>query len=105
MLKENGFDYEASVSVNEEYYPTRDYEGLSLPAGVYTSLKIELGEGKGANWWCVLFPQVCVGCARPSEALAQVGFTPNQIKLLTEQENEGYTVKFKLVELYKQIFG
>ena len=105
VLYANGMDYTASVSLGEEYYPTRDYEGISLPAGKYLSLKIELGKAEGKNWWCVLFPQVCVGCARPAEAMAQVGFTPNQIKLLTEQEDGGYTVKFKLLEIIEGIFG
>ncbi|MBQ9117414.1 MAG: stage II sporulation protein R, partial [Clostridia bacterium] len=78
---------------------------ITLPAGQYASLKIELGKAEGKNWWCVLFPQVCVGCARPAEALAEVGFTANQIKLLTEQEEHEYVVKFKLLEIVEGIFG
>ncbi len=105
VLKENGTEYTATVSVVKEHYPTRDYEGISLPAGEYTSLKISLGNAEGKNWWCVLFPQVCVGTARPTEALAEVGFTPNQIRLLTEHEDYEYVVKFKLVELIESIFG
>lgn len=104
VLKSNGFDYTARVSVVLEDYPTRDYEGISLPAGEYTSLKIELGEAKGQNWWCVLFPQVCVGTARPTEALAEVGFTPNQIRVLTDHDDYEYVVKFKLLEIFEGIF-
>ena len=105
ILKENGFDYTAKVSVVKEEYPTRDYEGISLPAGKYTSLKIELGKAEGQNWWCVLFPQVCIGTSKPSEALAEVGFTPNQIRLLTEGDEGEYVVKFKLLEIFEGIFG
>lgn len=105
ILKAEGVNYTATVSVVKEHYPTRDYEGISLPAGNYTSLKIELGEADGKNWWCVLFPQVCVGTARPTEALSEVGFTPNQIRLLTEHEDYEYVVKFKLIELFENIFG
>lgn len=104
-LKDNGFNYEASVTLTEEYYPRKSYEGFTLPAGTYTSLKIELGEAKGKNWWCVLFPQVCVGTARAEETLAEVGFTPSQIRLLTEQEEGEYVVKFKIVEILESIFG
>lgn len=105
VLSSNGMEYEAQVSVVQEHYPTREYEGISLPAGEYTSLMIELGKAEGQNWWCVLFPQVCVGSAKPTEALAEVGFTPNQIRLLTEHEDYEYVVKFKLVEIIENLFG
>lgn len=105
VLLENGKNYGATVNIVHEYYPTRHYEGISLPAGYYDSLKIELGEAQGQNWWCVLFPQVCVGSAKPAEALAEVGFTANQIRLLTEHEDYEYVVKFKLLEVAKRVFG
>ncbi len=105
VLKANGMDYTSKVSIVKENYPTRDYEGISLPAGEYTSLKIELGKAEGQNWWCVLFPQVCVGSAKPTEALAEVGFTTSQIRLLTEHEDYEYVVKFKLVEIIENLFG
>ena len=100
-LRENGVDYTANISVTEEYYPRREYEGITLPAGKYASVKIELGKADGQNWWCVLFPQVCTGTAsNVGETLADVGFTANQIKLLTKYEDEGYTVKFKILEVF-----
>lgn len=105
-LKENGADYTASISVTEEYYPRREYEGIALPAGKYTSVKVELGKAEGRNWWCVLFPQVCTGTAsNVGETLASVGFTANQIKLLTEYEDEGYAVRFKILEVISGIFS
>lgn len=105
VISENGKDYKAQVTITEEYYPRRQYEGISLPAGNYTSVKIELGEADGQNWWCVLFPQVCTQTARADEVLADVGFTANQIRLLTEQEDCEYVVKFKLLEIIESIFG
>ena len=105
VLKANNKSYTARVSVVNEHYPQKAYDGLTLPAGTYTSLKIELGNASGQNWWCVLFPQVCIGTAKPEEALAQVGFTPNQIRVLTDQEDYHYVVKFKLLEVMKSIFG
>ena len=104
-LRKNGADYTASVSVTEEYYPRREYEGIALPAGTYASVKIELGKADGKNWWCVLFPQVCTGTAsNVGETLADVGFTANQIKLLTKYEDTGYTVKFKILEVISYFF-
>lgn len=105
VILQNGKSYKASVSITEEYYPRKDYEGITLPAGSYSSVKIELGEADGQNWWCVLFPQVCTGTAEAREALAEVGFTANQIRLLTEQESGEYTVKFKILEIIENIFG
>ena len=98
-----GYDYLASVSVVREHYPEKTYGDITLPAGNYASLKIELGKADGQNWWCVLFPQVCVGTAKPSEALADVGFTANQIRILTEQEDYEYVVKFKLLEVISSL--
>lgn len=105
VIAENGKSYTAAASVTEEYYPKKEYEGLTLPAGTYTSLKIELGRAEGKNWWCVLFPQVCTGTAEAKETLAEAGFTANQIRLLTEQESGEYTVKFKIVEIIERLFG
>ena len=104
VISENGVTCTVDMTVTEEYYPERKYEGISLPAGEYTSVRILLGEADGQNWWCVLFPQVCTDTARPvTETLAQVGFTPNQIRLLTEQEKPSYRIKFKLVELFSSL--
>ena len=65
-LKQNGFDYSVKASVNNEQFPTRVYDGVCLDAGFYDALIIELGEGKGDNWWCVVYPPLCFtgeGCS------------------------------------------
>ena len=59
VLRSNGFVYGAKASVREEAFPTRVYEGYTLPSGEYTALIIELGSGKGDNWWCVVYPPLC----------------------------------------------
>ena len=59
LLLENGFVYGCKVSVREENFPTRVYEGVTLSAGYYDALIIELGSGKGDNWWCVVYPPLC----------------------------------------------
>lgn len=58
-LRQNGFEYEAKVEIREEWFPTRVYEGYTLPADTYTAIIVELGEGKGDNWWCVVYPPLC----------------------------------------------
>ena len=59
ILSQNGFSYGASVKLTKESFPTRVYENYTLPAGEYTALIVELGEGQGDNWWCVVYPPLC----------------------------------------------
>ena len=66
-LKSKGFDYKVKVNVVKEYFKTRVYDDFTLPAGKYNSLKIEIGEGKGHNWWCVMFPALCIDAGEKGE--------------------------------------
>ena len=72
VLTENGFSYGARASVGREYFGTRAYGGVTLPAGEYTSLTVRLGAARGRNWWCVLFPPLCLPekADRTAEAFA-----------------------------------
>ena len=87
------------VSLSEEYYPTRDYESFSLPAGKYMSLRVTLGEGKGHNWWCVVFPPLCISAAEREEALDAM--SDDDRAILTEAD--GYVVKFRMLELWGEL--
>lgn len=91
----------AMASVEDSaWFPTKEYEDFSLPAGRYPALKITLGEGEGRNWWCVVFPPLCMGSV--TEAAQEAGsFSEDQINLITG-ENEGYIVKFKALELWNE---
>lgn len=102
-VKENGFDYDVSVRISDEYYPTREYEGVTLPAGTYCSVRVNVGEAEGRNWWCVLFPPLCVNAAEPQKKLMAAGFTPSQIRILTETDNPKYVLKFKILEVIEAI--
>ena len=98
-LDNNDSSCTVSVSLQRECFPTRNYTTFSLPAGTYTALRVTLGEGKGHNWWCVAFPSICMRAASDlNEAAAAGGFTESEVKLITE-ENEGYKIKFKTMEL------
>ncbi len=88
-----------TVTLSEEYYPTRDYESFSLPAGKYTSLRVILGEGKGHNWWCVVFPPLCISAAEREEALHAM--SEDDRAILTEAD--GYVVKFRVLELWGEL--
>jgi len=105
-LKNEGFDHEVEIKIVEESYPTRDYEDFTLPAGVYTSLKIIIGEGQGQNWWCVLYPPLCTSVALEydKDASVEVGLSRDQYDLITGS-NGKYKVKLKLFELAAQAFG
>ncbi len=59
VLEENGFSYKSNVRLNNEFFPTRSYENVVVESGYYDALIIELGSGKGDNWWCVIYPPLC----------------------------------------------
>ncbi len=101
-VAKEGYDYPVRVSLGEDAFPTKRYENFSLPAGDYTALRVELGEGSGQNWWCVVFPPLCLGSVSETaaETLAESGLTEDQVSLVTG-ETEGYVVKFKAMELWE----
>lgn len=84
------------VTLEPEYFPTKDYGGFSLPAGRYEALRIVLGEGRGHNWWCVVFPPVCLSSAQ-DELLSE---TMGSRELGTVKRAEGYELRFRAVELW-----
>jgi len=106
VLKRRGNDHPVTASIVDCYFPTKDYQGFALPAGCYTALRIEIGEGKGANWWCVAFPPLCLGsCSESMEEAVQAGiFTTEQVKFLTG-EGGNYILKFRCMELLGQLKG
>ena len=102
-LEKEGCNDSVKVTLTIEYYPTREYDSLRLPAGEYSSLQVKIGAAEGKNWWCVLFPPVCTSSSKAEEAMAETGFSKNQIRLLTEEEDPQYTVRFRIVEEFAKI--
>lgn len=100
VLEQNGSVEPVSVSLGHEIYPTRYYESFTLPAGDYISLKITIGEGTGKNWWCVVYPAICMPGASDSFTATAVsaGLTSSEITLITEDAAD-IKIKFKLLEL------
>jgi len=99
-----GYSYPVAVSLEETWFPTREYEDFSLPAGNYTALRVVIGEGEGRNWWCVVFPPLCLGAVseRVEATAAMAGLTEDEISLITAEEGE-YIIKFKLLELWDEL--
>ncbi len=105
LLESEGHDYNIEAVINEEYYPERSYEGIRLPEGKYLSLRVLIGEAEGQNWWCVLYPPLCTSAAEPKEELAEAGFTGEQIRVLCEDENPKYVLRFRILEFFGSLFG
>ena len=90
---------EATLSLSEEYYPTRHYGSISLPAGTYLSLQVKIGEAEGKNWWCILFPPACLNSAKGETALAEAGMEEETLKTVTLNEGK-YQIRFRILELW-----
>lgn len=87
------------VALSQEYYPTRNYEKFSLPAGKYQSLRVILGEGEGHNWWCVVFPPLCISAAEQEQAVESM--SEDMRGIVTEED--GYEYKFRILELWGEL--
>lgn len=101
VLEENGMNYGVTVEIGQDFFTTRTYDDqVTLPAGVYTAVRVILGEGQGQNWWCVMFPPLCLPAAESDVTLDDV---------LTEEEEDvvmrkpKFEARFKIVEIFEKI--
>ena len=109
-LRENGCEDEVSVALGQEEYPTRNYDSFCFPSGEYLSLRVMIGEAKGQNFWCVLFPPLCMSAAtvtseEAEEEFIQVGLSKDQYAIITETENTKYKLRFKFLETLQDWFS
>ena len=100
VSKKAGMEYSSSASLGVENYPSREYGGFALPAGDYLSLKISLGNGGGQNWWCVVFPPLCLNAASETEAIEALSDSSQEIITLNGEE---YRLKFHVIEIYEKL--
>ena len=93
-----------SVEYGNFKFPTKEYNNLRLPAGNYDAVRVKIGNADGKNWWCVVFPPLCLASVADTteETALKAGMTEQQVALLTG-ESEGYVVKFKVLELWEQL--
>lgn len=95
-VKNEGFSYEVTVKFEPSYFPTRTYEDVTLPAGFYKSLKVIIGGGEGKNWWCVLFPPMCLPAAMKEEEVLSTVLTEDELSLVSSEPK--YEIRFWIVE-------
>lgn len=103
-LEQLGSQQTVGIRLGNELFPTREYETFSLPAGIYTALRINLGKAEGHNWWCVVFPNLCMTASMDDleQAATVAGLTSDQVSLITE-DSDGYVLKFKSIEILQSI--
>lgn len=105
ILEKYGSTDKTQVSVTKRFFPTRYYEGVSLPAGVYDTVDITIGEGEGKNFWCVMFPDICIGASSKisnTEKMSQV-LSGESLEMATSSTSPTVLLKFKTVEIVENI--
>lgn len=103
VLDRLGFSDKAVATLQPEAFPMRHYDSLSLPSGVYDALRITIGEGRGQNWWCVVFPNLCLPAVGETtqDVAAGAGFDQTLIRTVTRRE--GYQIRFYFMDLLGKI--
>lgn len=99
-IKKNGYDYKVDVQIVKMHFNTRHYNEVTLPAGKYNAVRITIGEAKGKNWWCVMFPPMCLPAAQEQKELEDV---LNHDEMDVVKGGEKYEIKFKAVEIFDGI--
>ncbi|MEG2221761.1 MAG: stage II sporulation protein R [Oscillospiraceae bacterium] len=97
-----GYGYPVETELEETRFPTREYDGFTLPAGDYLALRVVIGSGEGHNWWCVVFPPLCMTAATDlSQTAMASGLSEEDVGLITEET--GYVLQFKSIELWERL--
>lgn len=101
VIEKEGFEYDVKITVGSEYFNTRTYDNsVTLPAGYYTAVKVIIGEGEGHNWWCVMFPPMCLPAAVKECELSDV-LEKDEVEIV--EGGDKYSFKFKIVEIFEKI--
>ncbi|MBQ8605432.1 MAG: stage II sporulation protein R [Clostridia bacterium] len=103
ILAERGSEDNVTVSIRKRFFPTRHYDGVSLPAGVYDTIDVQIGAAEGRNFWCVMFPEICIGSSldKNQEKMSEV-LTDDAAELVTENKPT-VRFKFKIIEIIENI--
>lgn len=102
FVREAGYDHPVRITLGEEWYDTRNYRSFTLPCGYYRSLRVLIGDAEGQNWWCVMYPPLCLDLAL-EDAPADDGilsYTDAERRLVGGGR---YTVKFRLLEVISEL--
>ncbi len=101
IIRENGFFYDVSCEVVKMDFDKKDYENFTMPKGFYNALRIKIGNAEGKNWWCVMYPPLCIPATAETDLSEYL--TKEEIDIITNPKR--YEVRFKCVEIYEKIFG
>ena len=107
-IKDNGYSYDVNISIGNFSFPTKDYGDISLPAGFYDALRVEIGEAKGQNWWCVMFPPLCFvdvsSGVVPEESKEELenNLSEEESALVSNDSDTKIQFKFKILEFFNQ---
>ena len=105
-IKEEGFNYSVNINIGNFEFPTKHYGDITLPAGLYDALRVEIGEAKGQNWWCVMFPPLCFVdvtsgvVTENSKKELESNLSKEEFALISENKSQDIQFKFKLLELF-----
>ena len=108
-IHENGYDYLVNIRIGNFSFPTKTYGDISLPAGYYDALRIEIGEAKGQNWWCVMFPPLCFVDVSSgivpdeSKETMKSDLSDEEFSLISDNEDSNVKFKFKLIEWFQNV--
>lgn len=98
-IMNSGYNYPVKVEIKKMYFNTRKYDTVTIPAGKYHAVRITIGEGKGKNWWCVMFPPMCLPAASERIELGEI-LSPEQMDIV--EGGSQYEIKFRAVELFQE---
>ena len=107
-IKNEGYSYDVNIKIGNFEFPTKNYGDISLPAGFYDALRVEIGEAKGQNWWCVMFPPLCFVdvssgvVPEDSKEMLENNLSEEEFALVSESSDSEIQFKFKLLEFFNQ---
>ena len=99
-VRANGYDYPVKAGITRMYFSTRHYDGYTLPAGMYDALRLSIGKAEGHNWWCVMYPSLCLSSATEREERAKKVYSEEEYHEVTD---DSVAYKFKLVEWFEEL--
>lgn len=106
VIENEGASYSVNVTVGKESFPTKEYGKIALPSGKYDAVKVKIGAAEGKNWWCVLYPPLCItdsSCLELNDEayeLLSQDLTKEELGIITRKDGEKISLKFKILELF-----
>lgn len=100
-IRNLGFDYDVKIELARSYFPTKTYGELTLPAGYYKAVRVIIGEGKGKNWWCIMFPPLCLPAATDNKEVIGNFLSDKEMEIVTSEPK--IEVRFWLIEKYYEL--